>query len=105
MYNAPKIRTSIFHPTWIYTPLIEHITKMRGWKEPTLKAEDVANSIVARILSGRGKQECLPSDYSPVSLIKGFPTWMQEIARNKGGDMAKALQDEGGFVVPERKED
>jgi len=101
-----KIRTTIFHPTWIDTPLIAHMTKLDGWKEPTLKTSDVAGKIVEVILSGRsGGQVCLPEGYAGARLIKGLPGWMQEGIRDMGAKVGSDLLVEGGFEVPSKKYD
>lgn len=102
IYGAPKIRTSIFHPTWVYTPLTEHMTKLNAWKEMTLKAEDVAKEIVDTILSGKSRgQVCLPEGYVLGKAVKAFPGWIQEGFRDLGAKVGKSIMEEGGqFALP-----
>lgn len=49
-----------------------------GWTEP----EDVANRIVEQLYSGYGGQIIIPKAYWWTSLIRGFPSWLQENMRN-----------------------
>ncbi|KAL3446110.1 hypothetical protein BJX65DRAFT_296560 [Aspergillus insuetus] len=91
-YNAAKVRTSIIHPTWIRTPLIEKLTKTSGFNEFVLDPDTVANAIVKQLYSGYGGQVILPARLNIMAGIRGFPSWLQESIR---GGMAKTLEPAG----------
>ncbi|KAJ6447228.1 hypothetical protein O9K51_02003 [Purpureocillium lavendulum] len=58
-YDARNIETSIVHPSWVRTPLIEPLVKSGRWKEHTIEVDFVAEAIVAHILKGgAGKSSC-----------------------------------------------
>lgn len=81
-------RNSIIHPLWVRTPLIEALVDQDGFPKKILLADDVAKSIVKIVLSGEGTQVLLP-ELNLASLVRGFPTWMQERTRDK---QAKVIQ-------------
>jgi all-trans-retinol dehydrogenase (NAD+) len=91
LYGAKKVRTSIFHPTWTDTPMIRPIIASKHWTEPTLKANVVADRVVQCILEGRSKRVFLPDSYVWAATIKGWPSWLQEALRDRGGAMIQAL--------------
>ncbi|PQE19127.1 Short-chain dehydrogenase reductase SDR protein [Rutstroemia sp. NJR-2017a BBW] len=97
IYGAPKVRTSIFHPSWVETPMTRFLTTAKGWDQPTLKASEVADSIVKCILEGRSRRVFLPGGYVWAATIKGWPSWVQEGVRNRGAGMVRALQG-GGYA-------
>jgi all-trans-retinol dehydrogenase (NAD+) len=72
----------IVHPTWIRTPLIAELTARPEFKDFVLEPETVAEAIVEQLLSGYGAQIILPKRLGLVSLIRGWPSWLQERARN-----------------------
>ncbi|KAF4631387.1 hypothetical protein G7Y89_g6745 [Cudoniella acicularis] len=81
-YDAPMVRTSIIHPSWVRTPLIAPlVTGSAAFPKDILTPEEVSNAIVSQILSGRGAQIILPPKISIISGIRGFPTWLQEKIR------------------------
>ena len=92
IYGSKKIRTSILHPTWIDTPMIERFSASPKWTELTLKACDVSNEIVLCILNGRSKQVVLPKTYAWVGTVKGWPSWIQEGLRNMGAASMDAIR-------------
>jgi len=75
IYLLIKSLSSV-HPTWIRTPLIDELTAKNDWNEYTLKPEEVADAVVKQVLSGYGDTLILPSRFSPVSLARGFPSWL-----------------------------
>ncbi|KIN06817.1 hypothetical protein OIDMADRAFT_107737 [Oidiodendron maius Zn] len=81
-YNASKVRTSIIHPTWIRTPLIESLIRRRKITDLVLEPETVAEAVVNQVLSGYGAQLILPARLSIFSGLRGFPSWLQESMRN-----------------------
>ncbi|KAL9111449.1 MAG: hypothetical protein Q9227_004126 [Pyrenula ochraceoflavens] len=83
-----KIRTSVVHPTWARTPLLDSVSQKfgRDFTEQTVSADDVADAVVDQLLKGESGQIFVPSGASWLAGIRGFPTWMAEGFR----DMSKA---------------
>ncbi len=82
-YSTILIRIySSVHPTWIRTPLIDHLTKGKEWNAFTLEPEEVADAIVNKVLSSDGGTLILPSSASSVSLSRAYPDWLQERQRD-----------------------
>jgi hypothetical protein len=76
---------SIIHPIWVRTPLIQTISDAgKLFPQIVLEVEDVATTIVRHVLSGNSGQVCLPPKLGIYALIRAFPNWLQELARNKG---------------------
>lgn len=85
-YKAPGVKTTIAHPSWVRTPLIEE-SILKSGQDPTilesiLRPEEVAEVIVRHILSRRGAQLFIPSAAAPISWLKGLPNWAQELVRD-----------------------
>jgi all-trans-retinol dehydrogenase (NAD+) len=73
----------VVHPTWIRTPLIEGLTSNPKFKDPVLEPEDVALPIVNQVLRGRSGQLVFPENLKRVTGIRGWPSWLQNLARDK----------------------
>ncbi|KAF9889512.1 hypothetical protein FE257_007222 [Aspergillus nanangensis] len=81
-YNAPKVRTSVVHPLWVRTPMIQMLTDAgKEFKQPVLTPEKVSAAIVKQILSQKSGQVILPGYLTVASLVRAFPTWIQEHVR------------------------
>lgn len=52
------------------------------FKQPVLTVERVGNAIAKQILSGKSGQVILPERYWVASLVRAFPTWLQERVRS-----------------------
>jgi len=75
--------TTSVHPNWVKTPLIgswESTLRETGAK--LLEPRDVADAIVAQILSCKSGQIILPQTANAAGLLKGFPNWVQEKLRD-----------------------
>ncbi|RJE25267.1 short-chain dehydrogenase reductase 2 [Aspergillus sclerotialis] len=93
-YKSKKIRTSVIHPTWIRTPLIDAILQAgKEWKQPILEPEQVSSAVVNQIVSGNGGQVLVPGSSGVVSMVRGFPQWLQERIRNKTSMMFVRLRE------------
>ncbi|GAM35749.1 short-chain dehydrogenase [Talaromyces pinophilus] len=57
-YDAPKVRTSIFLPSWVPTPMTKRLTSAgeERFKQPLLEPEVVAEAVVKQVLAQRGGQ-------------------------------------------------
>ncbi|EGE86042.1 short-chain dehydrogenase/reductase 2 [Blastomyces dermatitidis ATCC 18188] len=93
-YKAKKVRTSIIHPLWVATPMIQQLTKPGTvFNMPTMTVDVVSNAVVKQILSQRSGQVVLPTRRSGLRLLRAFPMWLQERARGIGSMQLKALRD------------
>ncbi|KAK2923097.1 Short-chain dehydrogenase/reductase SDR [Fusarium oxysporum f. sp. vasinfectum] len=82
LYKAPRVRTSVVHPTWVMTPMIADLVAERKLKDTPVTPEDVADRIVNQVLSGFGSQIIVPPSLGWTSMIRGFPGWLQESLRD-----------------------
>jgi short-subunit dehydrogenase len=100
-YNAPKVRTryvswrlayngrneanmsdSVIHPLWVRTPMIQQLTDAgKHFKQPVLTPQKVSAGVVKQILTQSSGQVILPEYYHAASLVRAFPTWIQEHVR------------------------
>ncbi|KAI1198249.1 NAD(P)-binding protein [Nemania serpens] len=85
-YKAQNVLTTVVHPNFVRTPLIEEYA---GHLEKSgvrmLSSEQVAEPIVAQLMSRRGGQLIIPSSMGHISGIRGWPTWLQELLRDALG--------------------
>ncbi|GAW24530.1 hypothetical protein ANO14919_141170 [Xylariales sp. No.14919] len=85
-YKAPNVLTTVVHPNFVRTPLIE------GWADHLeksgvrmLTSEQVAEPIVQQIKSRQAGQLIIPRSATLISGIRGWPTWLQELVRDTLG--------------------
>ncbi|KAL4867835.1 hypothetical protein BDV12DRAFT_170663 [Aspergillus spectabilis] len=84
-YKAPKVRTTVVHPLWVRTPMIKLLTDAGSeFKQPILTPEMVSEAVVKQVLAQRSGQIILPGYYTPISMLRAFPNWIQEFARGVG---------------------
>ncbi|ORY10575.1 dehydrogenase/reductase SDR family member 8 precursor [Clohesyomyces aquaticus] len=82
-HKTTGILTSSIHPNWVRTPLISSYEKsITASGSPILEPQDVADAIVAQILSCSGGQVMLPKTAGKASALRGWPNWMQETLRD-----------------------
>jgi len=62
-------------------------------KTPIITAEEVADVVVKQILSGKGAQLFIPARQSIFAGLRGFPNWLQEIARISAGKTLKDVHE------------
>lgn len=85
-YSARRVRTSVIHPTWIRTPLIDELLRKPGFNDIVLEPGTVADAIVEQVLRGESAQIILPGRLSGLlSTLRGLPSWLQEGVRNSKG--------------------
>ncbi|KAL9616608.1 MAG: hypothetical protein Q9160_008553 [Pyrenula sp. 1 TL-2023] len=83
--GAGRVRTSIVHPTWARTPLLDTIPRDSGERfGPTVSADEVANAVVGQLLRGESGQLFVPGRMCLMAGLRGFPTWMAEGIRDLG---------------------
>lgn len=91
-YNAPMIRTTVVHPTYVRTPLTGSWEKALVKSSAlTMSPEYVGGEIVKAILSGRSQQVILPRTFAFTSTLRAMPWWVQEILRSRTKDDMKRL--------------
>ncbi|PGH16524.1 hypothetical protein AJ79_01629 [Helicocarpus griseus UAMH5409] len=94
-YKAKKVRTSIVHPLWVKTPMIQQLTdaKSNKFKMPVMTVQVVSDAVVKQVLGQRSGQVIIPAMHSGLSLLRAAPTWLQEFARGIGSKQLKAVVD------------
>nr|RBQ88511.1 hypothetical protein FVER53263_00048 [Fusarium verticillioides] len=83
IYKAPRVRTSVVHPSWIRTAMTAEMVAKGKLKDTVTPPEVVADRIVNQVISGFGAQIIVPSNLWWTSLIRGLPGWLQESLRNQ----------------------
>lgn len=95
-HNAPKVRTTSVHPSWTRTPLVQPLLDASSkFRPPVMEVETVSDAIVAQIISGKSGQLILPPSHTPQAMLRSYPSWMQEIARNLGTQLLKNVNPDG----------
>ncbi|ANB11506.1 short-chain dehydrogenase/reductase [Sugiyamaella lignohabitans] len=84
IYNAPKVRTTSVHPSWVRTRLIDGLQNMNNFVCRELTPSDIATAVVNQVYSTRGAQLILPDAVFPISLLRSYPNWLQERIRCGG---------------------
>jgi all-trans-retinol dehydrogenase (NAD+) len=94
-YDAPEIKTTVVHPTYVNTKLVNpYIDSLKKSKALIIEPETVANAVVKQILSGKSGQICLPQWLGAATLARGFPWWLQEVVRDgTKGDIVAAVKE------------
>ncbi|KAI1823762.1 NAD(P)-binding protein [Xylaria intraflava] len=82
-HGATNVLTSVIHPNFVRTPLIEKFADhLERSGISMLTAEEVAEPIVAQIKNRRGGQLVIPDGVSLLSGVRAWPTWLQELIRD-----------------------
>ncbi|KAH7129851.1 hypothetical protein B0J13DRAFT_563420 [Dactylonectria estremocensis] len=85
-YKSPNVLTTVVHPNFVRTPLVEgFVGQLEGSGVRLLTPDQIASEVVAQIKSRRGGQLIIPRSASGISGIRGWPTWLQEIIRDTVG--------------------
>lgn len=85
---------SVIHPHWVKTPMIKILTDVgHQFRGPILTTEMISAAVVKQILTQSSGQVIIPSHFSVISLIRAFPSWLQEAARGKGSKDLRVLRD------------
>ncbi|KAI9793758.1 MAG: hypothetical protein M1835_007064 [Candelina submexicana] len=80
-YNAPKVRTVAVTPGYTKTRLFTGFRNDSTFLIPTLEPETVAEGIVQKVLSGTSGQIILPGGGRFLSMLRGWPHWLQHNVR------------------------
>ncbi|KAI2632936.1 NAD(P)-binding protein [Xylaria nigripes] len=91
-YKANNVLTTIVHPNFVRTPLVEGFaSKLENAGVRMLKPEQVVEPIIAQIKSLRAGQLIIPRSASMMSGIRGWPMWLQEFFRDIFGQSSSTL--------------
>lgn len=86
VYKAPNILTTVVHPNFVATPLVDDFqARLKKSGVRFLTADQISSKVVAQIKSKKGGQLIIPSSASGISGIRGWPTWLQELLRDEVG--------------------
>lgn len=70
--------SSVIHPSWVRTPMIDTILKAgKHWAQPVMGPEEVSSAVIKQLVSGNGGQVVLPNSLGLASLVRGLPNWLQ----------------------------
>ncbi|KAI9927292.1 hypothetical protein MW887_003679 [Aspergillus wentii] len=88
-----ELRHCIIHPLWVRTPMIQQLSDAgKDFKQPIMTPELVSNAVVKQILTQSSGQVILPAMNSSYSLVRAFPSWMQEGVRGIGSGILKHMR-------------
>ncbi|KAL9066175.1 MAG: hypothetical protein Q9157_007235 [Trypethelium eluteriae] len=94
LYNAPNVKTSIVHPTYARTRLLEGFEKeVKENKGVVIDPKLISDAIVRQVLSGRGARVVVPQGMSLAKAIRGMPSWMQERLRDSLAPHTQSAKD------------
>lgn len=65
----------------------------KQFRQPVLTPEMVSTAVVKQILTQRSGQVILPSRLTFISLLRAFPSWLQDATRNAGSKNLKRLRE------------
>ncbi|KAL4892373.1 hypothetical protein BDV59DRAFT_208683 [Aspergillus ambiguus] len=82
-YGSKRVRTSIIHPLWVQTPMINDLVQNRArFGQPIMTPEKVSTAVIAQLLRGNGGQVVVPGSYGFAAMFRGLPSWIQERLRD-----------------------
>ncbi|KAG9195734.1 hypothetical protein G6011_00855 [Alternaria panax] len=100
-YKASGVKTTIAHPAFVRTPMIEEMVLKSGQDPKILETmmlpEEIAEVIVRQVISRRGAQLFIPGWGAPISGLKGWPNWTQELVRDAFGKTSAVTS--GGMIA------
>ncbi|GIC92543.1 SDR family oxidoreductase [Aspergillus udagawae] len=93
-YQAKKVRTSVIHPLWVRTPMIQQLTEAGNqFKQPVMTPQVVSDAVVKQILTQSSGQVILPTSHSAASMVRAFPQWFQETVRGIASGSLRRLRE------------
>lgn len=91
VYKSPNVLTTVVHPNFVRTPLVEDfVNRLEKSGVRLLTVDQIANEVVAQIKSKRGGQLIIPAGVSSIAGIGSWPAWIQEVVRDAVGKSAAA---------------
>ncbi|KAG8411853.1 putative secondary metabolism biosynthetic enzyme [Metarhizium acridum] len=92
VYGAPNVMTTIVHPNFVATPLVEDFKgHLKSSGITFLTPEQVAQDTVAQIFDRKGGQVVVPKSSGIASAVRGWPLWLQVIVHDFLGANAKRM--------------
>jgi all-trans-retinol dehydrogenase (NAD+) len=88
-HKATKVRTSIVHPTWARTAMLQSFMSGEKSKLFLLDPQTVSDAIVAQVLRGESRQIVLPARWGIMGIVRALPEWVGHWMRK---DLAKGIQ-------------
>ncbi|GAO13079.1 uncharacterized protein UV8b_03454 [Ustilaginoidea virens] len=86
IYKADNVLTSVVHPNFVRTPLIQDFgQQLEAGGVRMLTPDGVAGAITDQIFRKKGAQIIIPQHQAAISGIRGWPTWLQMFLRNQLG--------------------
>jgi hypothetical protein len=74
--------------------MIQPLTEVgHHFKQPILTPELVSAAVVKQILTQSSGQVILPNNLSVISLVRAFPSWLQEAARGRASKDLRVLRE------------
>ncbi|KHN95542.1 dehydrogenase/reductase SDR family member 8 precursor [Metarhizium album ARSEF 1941] len=92
VYHAPNVMTTIVHPNFVATPLLDGFKgHLASSGVSFLTPEQVAEDTVAQIFARKAGQVVVPKASGAASVVRGLPLWLQVLIHNFMGANAKKL--------------
>lgn len=79
--------SSIVHPMFVRTPLIDGLTKQGEFRAYLLGASEVADAVIQQVLSGYGGRLIIPSQMAILTLLRGLPQWVLRLFQARDTDV------------------
>ncbi|CAG7928937.1 unnamed protein product [Penicillium olsonii] len=93
-YQAPNVRTSIVHPLWVETPLIEGFTRYQNtFRQPIMNPRVVSEAVLEHIITRKSGQIVLPGHLSVAGALRALPLWLQEPVRSFFSKVVRRVSD------------
>lgn len=93
-YNARAVHTSIIHPSWVRTPMIQMLTSSGNrFRQPVLSPKVVAEAVIKQIFTQKSGQIILPGYQVLFTFIRSLPTWIQQSVRGLASKSLKSISD------------
>ena len=82
-YKSTNIITTIVHPDFVNTPLLNEIAdQLQRSGVKFLTSDVIADAVIKGIKSRRGSQIIIPERATIATGLRGMPTWIQELLRD-----------------------
>ncbi|KAF2138018.1 uncharacterized protein K452DRAFT_301399 [Aplosporella prunicola CBS 121167] len=85
VYRCPEIKTTIFHPHWTKTRLIDpFVPALQASGAQIMEPQQVADAILKQVFSGQSGQVFVPEEHScTMPILRALPTWLYEWSRDR----------------------
>ncbi|KAF3008390.1 hypothetical protein E8E13_000330 [Curvularia kusanoi] len=91
VYKSPNVLTTVVHPNFVRTPLVQDfVDNLERAGVRLLTVDQIASDVVAQIKKKQGGQLIVPNSVSTIAGIGGWPAWISELLRDTIGKPAAA---------------